>query len=436
MAIDILITLLLVALNGFFVAAEFALVKVRRSQLDTLINQGNRTASFSRHILDHLDSYLSATQLGVTLASLGLGWIGEGVVAELVSNFFKSIGYPLLANAEHTIAAPVAFAIITVLHIVFGELAPKTLAIRYPIKTTLGLAVPLRIFHTVFRPFAWMLNGMANGLLKLFRIEPATHGDIHSEEELRLLLGQSAEQGSIESNKHELIENVFSFDDRRVRKIMVPRTKISGLNREMTLDEMADRIVEEGYSRMPVYDDNIDHIIGILYTKDLFRNLRRGTSAKLASMLRPPYFVPENKKISELLRDFQRNKTLLAVVVDEFGGTSGIVTLEDIIEELVGEIEDELDQPEQLIRHKEANVWTVSASMPISELNEALPEPIPESSDYDSLGGFLMAQSGTIPDDGQALLFGNYEFIATVTTDIAIEEVEVRYANPDGAKGD
>jgi CBS domain containing-hemolysin-like protein len=260
------------------------------------------------------------------------------------------------------------------------------------------------------------------------RIEPAGDGEIHTEQELRLLLGQSAESGSIESDKHELIENVFSFDDRKVRKIMVPRTRISGLDNELSLDEMADRIVEEGYSRMPVYADSIDHIIGILYTKDLFRHIHRGTAVNIDSLLRPAYFIPENKKISELLREFQQNKSLMAVVVDEFGGTSGLVTLEDILEELVGEIEDELDQAETMFHMVLDNVWHANAAIPISELNDQLPVPIPESGDYDTLGGFLISLSGVIPDDGEAVEWEQYEFISLKTTDIAIEEVEIRYS--------
>ncbi len=267
MTVDVIVTLLLVVLNGFFVAAEFAIVKVRSSQI--ALEKGNFSKTAAQKIINNLDGYLAATQLGITLASLGLGWVGEGVMTKIILMVVHSLGLPLSETIAHSIALPVAFAVLTVLHIVFGELAPKSLAIRYPTSTVLKISIPLRIFYYVFRPFIWLLNGFANIILRIFGVKPISEQEIHSEDELKLIIAESEEGGAIEPNERELIQNVFDFDDRIVRQVMVPRVKITGLRADLSLTETMDAVLKEGYSRYPVFEKSLDEIIGIVHAKDI-----------------------------------------------------------------------------------------------------------------------------------------------------------------------
>ncbi|GGK64522.1 hemolysin family protein [Rufibacter glacialis] len=423
MILNIFLTLFLVALNGFFVAAEFALVKVRSSQIELRAQAGNKLAKIAHHMIGHLDAYLSATQLGITLASLGLGWIGEGVVSEIVIEIMHAMGFvpdPVLA---HKIALPISFAVITVLHIVFGELAPKSLAIQRPEATTLAVAVPLRIVYYVLLPFIWVLNGFSNFILKQIGITPMHGSEVHTAEELRLLFEQSAESGEIGGSQQELIENVFEFNERMVKQIMVPRTKLIALDLNASEEEIFNVVFNEGYTRMPIYRDTIDNIVGILYVKDLLVVLRAGEQVSLERLMRQAYFVPETKKISRLLKDFQRNRMHIAVVSDEFGGTSGIVTIEDIIEELVGEIQDEYDEEVPLIEKIGDFEYKVSTAVSITDANDDLPYPLPEGEDYETVGGYLNMIYGRIPEIGETVVHGVYELKVLEKTDRNVESV-------------
>lgn len=408
MIFELFLTLFLVFLNGFFVAAEFAIVKVRSSQLQ--IKAGNSfTGKIAQFIVEHLDSHLAATQLGITLASLGLGWIGEDVVSRLILNIMNGVGLKMSEALSHQIAVPIAFATITVLHIVFGELAPKSLAIRYSASTTLWIASPLRFFYFVFRPFIWALNGFANFILRMMGIQPVPHGDIHSEEELRLIIAESAEGGAIESSERELIQNVFDFDDRQVKHILRPRTQIVAFDVDTPMEEVMEEALREGYSRYPVYRDSIDNILGIVMTKDLLTERLLPHGKSLPEMLRPVIFVNTNRKITNLLRTFQKERVQFSVVVNEFGGMVGIVTLEDIIEELVGEIQDEYDTELPIVDKTGDKVFRILAQNPIDEINEFLPEPLPVEGDYLTLSGLLLNVSESIPKENQVITVGNYD---------------------------
>lgn len=408
MIFEIFLTLFLVFLNGFFVAAEFAIVKVRSSQLQ--VKAGNSfTGKIAQFIVEHLDSHLAATQLGITLASLGLGWIGEDVVSRLVLNSMHGLGFEMSETLSHQIAIPIAFAIITVLHIVFGELAPKSLAIRYPTNTTLWLASPLRFFYVVFRPFIWVLNGFANFILRMIGVPPVAHGDIHSEEELRLIIAESEEGGAIESSERELIQNVFDFDNRQVKHVMRPRMQLVAFDVDTTLEEAIEEALKEGYSRYPLYRDSIDNILGIVMTKDLLTERLSPNGKTVQDMLRPVIYVNTNRKITHLLRTFQKERTQFAVVVNEFGGTVGIVTLEDILEELVGEIQDEYDTELPIVEKTADRTFRILAQNPIDEINEFLPEALPVEGDYLTLSGLLLNTSDNIPQVGQTISIGNYE---------------------------
>ena len=401
MAIDIIITIALVLLNGVFVAAEFAIVKVRSSQI--AIQSGTASKRAAKLIIDNLDGFLAATQLGITLASLGLGWVGEDVVSKIILNTIHGLGFALTEEMAHRIAIPIAFAVLTVAHIVFGELAPKSLAIRYPARTTLFLSIPLQIFYFIFRPFIRLLNGFANLILKIFGIRPISERDIHSEEELRLIIAESEEGGAIESSERELIQNVFDFDDRVVKQVMVPRLKISPINVNLSLEEVANLVFREGYSRYPVYDKSLDEIIGILYAKDILQHYVEKSGKTLAEIMRKAYYITENKRIDHLLREFQKKKVQMAIVISEYGGTIGIVTLEDILEELVGEIQDEHDHETQIVTEV-GNAYEVVATSPLRDINKIIDPPFHESEEYETLAGLLLTQKPFDLKEGEEIV--------------------------------
>ena len=387
MILDILITLFLVFLNGFFVAAEFAIVKVRLSQIEIRVRSGSFLAKIAKNIIEHLDAYLSATQLGITLASLALGWIGESVVAELVITAMASFGYTPNPELAHGIALPIAFIIITFLHIVLGELAPKSLAIQRSEAVALGISIPLKAFYILFRPFIWALNSVANLLLALIGIQSVKEQDLHSAEELRYLIEESSKSGMIELNEQEMIENVFVFQKTMASEIMIPRGKIIGLEISMNPEMIVETVIEQGYSRMPVYKETLDNIIGIVYAKDLLTMMSLSDLIVLQDIVRPVTFIQETDKIHTLLTKMQKQRFHIAVVLDEFGGTAGLVTLEDIMEELVGEIQDEYDEEKPIVESKNAEEWTISADASIADVNEFLPYPFPESKNIKLLAG-------------------------------------------------
>jgi CBS domain containing-hemolysin-like protein len=423
---DLLLTAFLVFLNGFFVAAEFAIVKVRASQIQ-MRAANSAVARIAENVIGHLDSYLAATQLGITLASLGLGWIGEPVVGAIIVNIMSGLGVEANPAFAHRIALPVAFATITVLHIVFGELAPKSMAIRYPTRTTLWVAVPLQLFYYLFSPFIWLLNGLANLLLRAVGIRLVAHSEIHSEEELKILISESARGGAIQPSERELIQNVFAFDERRVKHIMTPRTQVVGIRMNTPLAEAVSFALREGYSRYPVYEDTLDQIAGFVHTKDLLVAQIERTHKTLRELMRPVLYTHPNKKIVQLLRQFQRERLQLAVVTNEFGGTAGIVTMEDILEELVGEIQDEYDQEQPAVINTGANCWRVLAQTNLERINEQLPEPFPLDDDYDTLAGLLLKTLDGIPQEGTVVPVNNYEITVLKMYKTSPEVVEVRW---------
>jgi CBS domain containing-hemolysin-like protein len=407
--VDILLTLFLVLLNGFFVAAEFAIVKVRSSRIELLANSGSKPALMAKHIIHKLDAYLSATQLGITLASLGLGWIGESVVARMIINLFHALNLTINEALAHSIALPIAFAIITVLHIVFGELAPKSIAIQRSESTTLAIAYPLNVFYYLFRPIIWLLNGFANFVLKLFGITPVSEQEVHSPEELRYLVEQGSESGNMQKINYEIISNAFDFSERTARQVMVPRTQIVALNIDQAEGNVLEKVIDEGFSRVPVYRNTIDNIIGVIYIKDLLIALRKKEPVEVKSLLRQAHYIPESKKISDILAEFQKKHFHMAVVVNEYGGTEGIITLEDIVEELVGEIQDEYDNEVPVVEPVAEGVFKVVTAASIADINEHLPHPLPEGKDYDSLGGLIIAHLGKIPEVNEKLEVEGYE---------------------------
>ncbi|MEC4053289.1 hemolysin family protein [Myroides odoratimimus] len=425
----LLLTLFLVFLNGFFVAAEFAIVKVRTSQIEVHQELNSKVAGIAKNIVSNLDAYLAATQLGITLASLGLGWVGESSLTPVIMYLFEAFGFtgPEWYGIAKSVSFPVAFAIITILHIVFGELAPKSLAIHFPTKTTFTVALPLRIFYFVFRPIIWLMNGLANGILRIVGISPIHGADIHTEEELKMIITESQEGGAIEETERVLIQNVFDFDDRRVNNIQSLRKNVSAIEINTSVIEAIDYAINEGYSRFPVYEDNLDNIKGVIYTKDLMKAMIQDKSnTDLASLLREPIYISENALIKNVLKQFQAKHLQMAIATNEVGEFTGIVTMEDILEELVGEIQDEYDNEEPVVQSMGEGRYVVSAHYNLSDINRLVPVKFEESEHYDTLAGLI---SEECPDDefkvGDIIRLDDYEGKILKMYRNSVEQVEL-----------
>jgi CBS domain containing-hemolysin-like protein len=394
--------ILLVALNGFFVAAEFALVKVRPTQLEPLVDAGNRRAKLARHMLRHLDAYLSATQLGITLASLALGWIGEPAFAWIIHPLltpFVGNNPPLL----HSISVTMSFLVITILHIVLGEQAPKTIAIRKAESAALLVAFPLYAFYKVTYPVIWLLNQASNRLLKLIGIPPAAEGElVHDEEELRLLLS-SSKDSQLSTQKRELLDNIFELSHRMARQIMLPRQDVIYLSTERPLAENLRLARRSGHTRFPLCEGDLDHVIGLIHIKDIFHRERPLNA--LTEVAREIAFVPETLELDRLLKRMRTERFHLAAVIDEYGGVSGIVTLEDVIEEIVGSIQDEFDVERPELVEKGDGVYQVSGGMLVEDLEEALGVELSER-DEDTIGGVVLSELGRNPAVGDRVELG------------------------------
>lgn len=430
MILGYLFTILLVLLNGFFVAAEFSIVKVRASQVELKANAGSRRAKVTAHILGRLDKYLSATQLGITLASLALGWIGEDVVAQSILKLLHYFNFNINELTAHRIAVPLGFTFITLAHIVFGELAPKIIAIRNPLDTSIALSLPLRAFFVIFSPFIWFINKFSALILKLFGIE-AANDDSHTEEELRMILTESEESGAIKQSENELIQNVFDFDDRIIKQIMVPQNHISAIDIETGHKNIIKKIIEEGYSRLPVYLGDIDNIVGIIHSKDLLKAVVDNRFTSIKEIMRPAHFVPESMKVTDLLRDFQRLHAQIAIVTDEFGATAGLVTMENIIEELVGDIKDEHDDEKPDIEKINDSEYIVKAQTKIVDLNESLPIALPESPRYDTVSGYVNFIFGRIPAVNEKRNVNGYEIVILQRVKQSVVQVKLKVLDKD-----
>lgn len=421
MILYILVTFLFVFLNGFFVAAEFAIVKVRSSQLELKAQEGNRAAILAKHIVHHLDSYLAGTQFGITISSLALGWIGEPIVSKIIILFLDLIGVSFesfnilgITISISSISIGIAFFLITTLHIVFGELAPKSIAIQRSEKTTLVVAYPLHTFYLVCRPFIWLLNGFANLVIKALGLHVVTENEVYSSDELKYLVDQVKESGNEDSSgpDFDLIQNAFDFSERTARQIMVPRTQVVAIDVNDYDESTLEFVIEEGYSRIPCYEDSIDNTIGVIHLKDMLRKMRESGSDKtdIRSIIRPVFFTPETKRIGQLLKEFQLRHQQIAVVLNEYGGVEGIITMEDILEELVGEIQDEYDNELPFVEETGEGTYSVVATSAISDINDELPHPIDKEKQYDTLAGYLIDKFGRIPNTHDKLVAEDYEY--------------------------
>ncbi|MGF7232414.1 hemolysin family protein [Arachidicoccus sp.] len=422
----VFLTIFLVLLNGFFVAAEFAIVKVRSSQITSTKGVSPKLINVAKTVTSNLDNYLAATQLGITLASLGLGWVGESVMTAYVQKLFLLFNFPIAATSADKIAIVIAFILITILHIVFGELAPKSIAIRKAAPTTLLVALPLRAFYFVFRPFIFLLNTLANFVLRILGVDPIKDQDIHTEEEIKMIISESEEGGEIEDSERELINNVFDFDSSRVRDILTHRKDIVALDIDVSFDEIVKTVVEEGYSRYPVYRETLNDLVGILTIKDILQFVNAGKSGEIKKILRPVFYIPDSMKIKDLLRSFQKDHLQIAVVTDEYGDIAGIVTMEDILEELVGDIQDEHDAEQPIVEVQIDGSFLVQSHETIEDINEFLPLKLPEIDDYSTLSGLITYQHGSVPVEGEVLHSDGYEITILKMYRSSVEKVRMR----------
>src|SRR2546427_8252587 len=417
-AVLVLVALWLVLLNAFFVAAEFAMVRVRTTRIAEIARAGDWRAKAVEAAQRRLDAFLSATQLGVTLTSLGLGWIGEPAFAHLLAPVFKTLGITSERVIENT-SIPVAFALITFLHIVLGELVPKSYTIRRTEQVALWVALPIRAFQVVFTPALWLLGRTAAATLRLLGVTAETSGDLaHSEEELRMVLAEAHRVGTPSGPKRELLENVIDYTERTARHVMIPRADIAYVSLAQSLEENLAVVTQTAATRYPLAATDIDHVIGMVHVKDLFnRRDQLRSSEDLAALKREILFVPETRPLDALQKDFQQRRTHMAIVVDEYGGTSGLVTLEDVIEEIVGEIQDEFDrEPPNVEETPQGLVF--DGLMLVDDVAERLGVKLAETADVSTLGGFVTAQVGRMRRPGDRVAVEGY--------DLSVAEVKGR----------
>lgn len=427
-AINLTIFIILLALTAFFVATEFAIVKVRQSRIDQLVAEGTAGALSAKNVTTHLDEYLSACQLGITVTALGIGMVGESTFEFILHPLFESVGIP--TDYIHWFTIGAAFVIATFLHVVVGELAPKTVAIQKAEAVTLAFAKPIMIFYKILYPFIWFLNGSARLLVGLFGMKPASEHELsHTEEELRLLLSESYKSGEINMNELKYVNNVFEFDDKIAREIMVPRTDIVGFEVNATFEEVLTQVSEERYTRYPIYEGDRDNILGFLNIKDFLtlgmKNRIRPESFKLEDFVNPVVRAIETTPIHDLLQKMQKERIHIAILLDEYGGTSGMVTVEDILEELVGEIRDEFDDDEiPEIRRVSEDHYILHSKVLLDDVAKLLYIEL-EHSDVDTIGGWYFTNDVDL-DMEKSLYHEGYKFSIKEKDGHQIQYLEVK----------
>ncbi len=426
-AIGLAAIALIIAWNAFFVAAEYAFVAARRTRLRELADEGSRPALRVLAVMADPTRFIAAIQVAITLSSLALGAIGQPAISHLLESVLGPADSSLGESVTFAISVILAFCIITALHVVLGEIVPKTFTLVRPEAVALRVAGPVRLFLTVFGPFIWALRGLAGLTTRALGLPEASEGRLaHSEEELKMLVSASHEEGVLEAGEQEMLHKVFDFAETQVDDVMVPRPDVVALPVTLTPAEAVARVLEHPYTRYPVYEGDIDDVCGVLHLRRLFDAMQNGArnAPDLRGLVRPAYFVPETKKLGNLLGEFQRTNTHLAVVVDEYGSTAGIVTLEDLLEEIVGEIADEFDLPDRSILRLGKDRVRVEGSYPIEEFNERFGRHLPEE-DYNSLGGFVFGELGRAAEPGDRVRYDGCTFRVHATDGPRILSVDV-----------
>lgn len=416
--------IVLILVNAVFVVTEYAIIRVRTTELDALISGGNARAKRAKGVIASLDKYISATQLGITFVNLLLGWVGEDIFIHLLEPVFLAFG--VNDSLSQTLAVILGLLIITYFTITIGELAPKAFAIRKYLSAALWLSAPLIMFYKIFKPFIWLLNSSANLIIRLMGLKPLVDDSgIHSQEEIRQVIMQGRKAGVIDKTEHQLIERIFDFNDKLVKEIMIHRGDMIVLNIDDSREKIFEVVTEEGYSRIPVYKDTIDNIVGIIYTKDLISASEHRQLIAIEDIIRPAYFVSETKNIGILLREFQKAKVHMGIVVNEYGGVEGLVTMEDIIEEITGEIMDEYDVETPDIVKGKNQEYIVNPAIPVKEFNEKFSAKIPVDGHYNTLGGFLYYVTGHIPELYERIDHAGLTFIIASKQRNTIKQVKV-----------
>lgn len=397
-----------ILMNAFFVAAEFGLVSVRRTRVEELAAQGHPTALIVRRALEDPDQFIAATQLGITIASLALGWIGEPALAHLFLPLLQFLPENWIGPAAHSIAAGIAFVCITFLHVVAGELAPKSVALQNPERTAFFVARPMALAFQLFRPAIWVLNGAGNALLRLMGVHPASgHERVHSVQELKMLIEASQEEGVLQEEEEQMLRAIFDLRSSRADHVMVPRTEMVCLPATATVTEMADLAERTALTKFPVFEEDLDHILGIVYLKDILRPIREGQAHRtVRELAREALFLPETIPVANLLAHFRRTRQHIAILVDEYGGTAGLVTLEDLLEEIVGEIGDLFEPPSPHLQRLPDGSILLDGLMTIDEVNEALHLNLSDPF-YTTVGGFVMGRLDRVPEVGDEVVLEN-----------------------------
>lgn len=425
---NLILVAILIALTGFFVATEFAIVKVRSSRIDQLVAEGKKGALSAKKVITHLDEYLSACQLGITVTAMGLGWLGEPTVARMLNPLF--IRWEFNDSLTHILSLGIAFIIMTYLHVVVGELAPKTFSIQKSEAVTLLFAPSIIVFYKVMYPFIWVLNGSARILVGMFGLKPASEHELaHSEEELRLLLSESYKSGEINQSELKYVNNIFEFDERTAKEIMIPRTEMITISEDAKVEDLLQMTVFEQYTRYPVaLDGDKDNIVGLVNIKEILSDVVLDKNLKkkgIKTYTKPIIQVIETSSINDLLRLMQKNRTHMAILIDEYGGTAGLVTAEDILEEIVGEIQDEFDTDEVLdVQRIDENHYIFNSKILLEDVNSLLGIDIAHE-DIDTLGGWVLSQKIDVQIN-DILSYQGYEFIVRDLEGHKIKEIEVK----------
>ncbi len=407
-----LIVFVLLLVNGFFVSAEFAIVRARRAKIEQLTKDGNVDAKLALKALEDMNFFIAAVQVGVTIASIGIGWFGSPTIEKMMDPILSNLpsSYVYLT---HTITAVVAFLVVTFLHVVVGEQVPKCIALQYPEKISLYVAKPMDIFMTISKPFVWVLNVACNAILRLFRIPVSTARVVHTIEDLDLMVNTSYDEGVLNETEKDMIHNVFKFSDLTAREVMIPRTDMVCVPIGMSIEELNKVATENQYTRYPVYDGDIDHITGLIHVKDLYSLSIKDEVCPIEKIQRKVLLVPETITMDNLVREFKKNKSQMAVVVDEFGGTSGIITLEDVLEEIFGDVQDEFDEETEFdIKEIKPNHYLANGMMRLDELANYfdLPDDKLEDDDVDTIAGLVVKELGRLAQLDDVVKYHEFTF--------------------------
>lgn len=426
---NLIVVVFLLFANAFFVAAEFSLVSARKTKLVQLSKEGSKLAKAALDLINHMDKSIAAVQLGITIASIGLGWVGEAALVKIIQPLFNSLPDSMQAVATHSLAVSIAFALITFMHVVMGELMPKSISIQHPEKTVLMVARPMSFITKIFTPFTLLLNGFGNWLLSLIKIPPAHAGHlVHTVEELDIIIDESHKEGVLNDTEKDILQNVFKFSDIMAKQVMVPRPDVISIPMDITFEELKKLTIENQYTRYPVYKDDLDNIEGILHIKDLYPLIIEGKEIILKDIIRPAILVPETLTIDKLVHEFKTKRAQMALVIDEFGGVSGLVTLEDVLEEIVGEVQDEFDEEEADIRQIYENEYIANAMMRIDEFNEYFhleAQNEVEDEDIETIGGLVIKYLGHIAREGDCCAIDGFMFKVVEVDGARIVKVKI-----------